>query len=198
MVTVSGYRVWLDRALSLVTALLVVVAIYFVLAERIIPSLQGDPVPVSLGERLSEPLRFEALAPGKGPSRGAAELRLPAGRPALLLVFSSRCPACYANLPAWRRTLERTADSVLVVAVGLERSRSAVAAYAAQYLPGVVPAVPSRPGRFTETLGIQVVPFTALLDRAGTLRFTRQGSLDSLGVSTLVQALGALTGSSTR
>lgn len=193
----SRYRVWLDRGLSLVTALLVVVAIYFVVAERIVPSLRGDPVPVGTGEKLAEPLRFEALAAGQASRPGGAEFRLPAGHPVLLLVFSSRCPACYANLPAWKRVLEERGDRVSVVAVGLERSRQAVTAYAAEYLPGAVAAVPWRPQSFTETLGIEVVPYTALVDSAGTLLFSRQGSLDSLGVSALVKALGALTGSST-
>ncbi len=188
---------WLDRGLSLVTALLVAVAIYFVVAERIIPSLRRDPVPVGIGETLAEPLRLEALAGGQASSPGGAEFRLPAGHPVLLLVFSSRCPACYTNLPAWKRVIEERGDRVSVVAVGLERSRQAVTAYAAQYLPGAVAAVPWRPRRFTEALGIEVVPFTALVDSAGTLLFSRQGSLDSLGVSALVKALGALTGSST-
>ncbi len=197
VVAVSGFRVWLDRALSLVTALLVVVASYVVVAERLIPYLRKDPVPVGTGETLAEPLHFEALTGGRASSRAGAELRLPAGRPVLLLVFSSRCPACYANLPAWKRVLEERDDRVSVVAVGLERSRQAVTAYAAQYLPGATAAVPWRPQRFAETLGIEVVPFTALVDSAGTLLFSRQGSLDSLGVSALITALGALRGSST-
>ncbi len=192
----SGYRVWLDRALSLVTVLLLVVAIFFVMTERVLPSFRGDPVPVVAGENLTEPLRFELLTVGNDPS-GGAEFRVPARRPALLLVFSSRCPACYANLPAWRRTLERAGGKASVVAVGLERSQAAVAAYAAQNLPGAAAAVPSRPDRFTKTLGIRIVPYTALVDTAGTLLFSRQGSLDSLAVATLEQALGALTGRST-
>lgn len=193
-----GYRLWLDRALSLITAVVLLVATYFLLAERVMPALRGVPAPVGLGERLSEPLSFEPLAEGRDSRGDASQFRLPAGRPALLLVFSSRCPTCYANLPAWRRALSEAGGDALVVAVGLEHSRPAAADYAARYLPGALAAAPSDPGRFTETLGIEFVPFTVLVDTGGVVRFARPGSLDSLGVSTLAQALGALTGSSIR
>ncbi len=196
-VVVKGYRVWLDRALSLVTAVVLLVAAYFVLAERVVPALRDEPAPVGVGDRLSKPLRFEPLAAGRVSRGGSSPLRVPAGRPALLLVFSSRCPACYANLPAWRRALNEAGGEVLVVGVGLERSRKAAAVYAARHLPGAVAVASSQPRRFAQTLGIELVPFTALVDTAGVVQFARPGSLDSLGESTLMQALGALTGSST-
>ena len=42
-VDVNRYRVWLDRALSLVTVIVVVAAAYFVAVERVIPALRGEP-----------------------------------------------------------------------------------------------------------------------------------------------------------
>ncbi len=189
-----SYRVWLDTVFSLLTALVVVVVGYFVVKERVVPALRGEPVRVLEGERLGEPLVFRPLE-GVENLRGAARVRLPGGRATLLLVFNSTCQACYRTLPAWQRAVAAGRDNASVLAVALDPDRRAAGGYARRNLPTAVAVTPEDPGRFVGVLGVGIVPFTALLDREGVLLFARQGSLDGSGVDSLIRALGALAGS---
>jgi hypothetical protein len=167
-------------------------ALYFLVTERVIPALRGGPVRVVEGGQLSGGLEF-ALLDG---SRSSGTMRVPGARPTLLLVYSSTCPACYANLPAWREVIEAGEDLSTVLAVGVEADRLAALQYARRHLPSATAVVPEDPHRFGGILGVDIVPFTALLDAGGTLRFVQQGSLDSRSVDALKGALGALAGSS--
>jgi hypothetical protein len=190
---VRKYKVWLDRSLSLFTATLVMAALYFLATERLIPALREEPVRVAVGEKLPGRLEFELLeTAGVGRS---SKIGVPARRPTLLLVFNSACPACYANLPAWGEVLG-AASGAAALAVGLQPSRQAALAYAREHLTAAEPVAPEDPRGFVGTLGIEVVPFTALVDAGGIVRFVHHGRLDSTAVSTLVGALGALAGSS--
>ncbi len=188
---------WLDRVLSVVTALVVVLVGYFVVTERVVPALRGEPVRVHEGERLPEVLEFEPLEDGKGPL-GAARIRLPAGRSTLMLVFNSTCQACYRTLPAWQQVVSAVGDETEVLAVALDDDRRAAGLYARHNLPMALAVTPEDPGRFVDMLGVGVVPFTALLDPDAELVFARQGSLDAPAVSSLLRALGALAGSKPR
>jgi hypothetical protein len=189
---VRRHRVWIDRALSLATAGVVVMALYFVITDRVIPALRGEPVRIVEGESLTSRLEFEVL----DGSDSSVTLTLPGATPALLLVFSSTCAACYANLPAWREVIDAVGDRVKVLAVGIEADRMAALQYAETQLPSAMPVVPEDPYRFAGILGVDMVPFTALVDASGTLRFVRQGSLDAGGIESLIRALGVLAGSS--
>ena len=95
------YRVWADRMLSVVTAGVVATAFYFLATERVIPALRGDPVRVVEGWRLPGGLEFELL----DGSQSSGTVVVPGAKPALLLAYSSTCPACYENLPAWREVI---------------------------------------------------------------------------------------------
>lgn len=189
-----GYRLWLDRMLSVVTALVVVTAGFFVVTERVVPALRSEPTRVREGERLPEVLEFAPLDNGRN-SLGGERVRLPDGRAGLLLVFNSTCQACYRTLPAWQRAVDALADDVAVLAVGLDSDGQAAAAYARRNLPRAVVLAPDDPARFASILGVDVVPFTALLDSDGVLLFVRQGSLDEPAADSLIRALGALAGS---
>lgn len=188
-------RVWLDRALSLVTAVVVVTALYFLVIERVMPAFRGESVRVVEGGKLPESLEFELLGNVERPSESARVL-VPGERGALLLVFSSTCPACYANLPAWRQVIAVVGDASTVLAVGLERDRSAARAYAERHLPAALSVVPEDARRFVGTFGVDIVPFTALVDAGGIVQFVQQGSLDSTAVTSLIRSLGALAESS--
>ena len=190
----QGYRVWFDRLLSVITGLIVVTVAYFVVTERVVPALRGEPVRVWRGERLSEVLELAALD-GGGDNRGRATVRIPDGRATLMLVFNSTCQACYRTLPAWRRAVAAAADGVAVLAVGLDPDRRGAAVYARHNLPTAAVVTPEDPVRFANMLGIDVVPFTAVLDPDGVLLFARQGSLDVQAADSLIRALGALAGS---
>ncbi len=185
------YRVWIDRALSVATAGVVVMALYFLVTERVIPALRGEPVRVIEGGKLPGGLEFELL----DASGVRGTMRVPGARPALLLVFASTCPACYANLPAWQKVIAAGEEGLTVLAVGLESDRVAALRYARTHLSSAIPAVPEDPHRFSATLGVDIVPFTALVDASGSLRWVQQGSLDSGAVDSLIRALGALAGS---
>ncbi len=188
-------KLWMDRTLSLVTGAALLAALYLILAERVLPAVRGEPARVAEGERLPGELVFEPLDVPVAGTRSPGTIRLPAERPVLLLVFSSTCPACYANLPAWGRVLD-AADGTLVLAVGLERQRLAAAAYARGNLPVARAVVPKQPRRFAGVLGVDIVPFTALVDARGVVRFAHRGRLDAKAVSRLIEALGAQSGSS--
>jgi len=167
-------------------------ALYFLVTERVLPALRGEPVRVTEGGKLPGSLELQLLEE----TGGSGTVALPGAKPALLLVYSSTCPACYANLPAWRKLVEAAPDRATVFAVGVEADRTAALQYARTHLPTTIAVVPEDPHRFGGILGVDIVPFTALVDATGTLRFVRQGSLDSGSVESLIRALGALSGSS--
>ena len=87
---------WFDRALSLITAMAVAAAIYLLVTERLVPAVQGEPTRVGEGGKLPEPLEFEVLD-DDGQRSTAPKVRVPGRRAALLLVFSSTCPAFCAT-----------------------------------------------------------------------------------------------------
>ena len=191
----QGYRVWFDRLLSVITGLIVVTVAYFVMTERVIPALKGETVRVWRGERLPEVLEFASLDRG-GDNRERPRVHIPNRRATLMLVFNSTCQACYRTLPAWRRAVAAAADDgVTVLAVGLDPDQRGAAEYARQNLPAAAVVAPEDPVRFTNMLGVDVVPFTALLDADGVLLFARQGSLNAQAGDSLIRALGALVGS---
>ncbi|MGD2217090.1 MAG: hypothetical protein PVJ64_10045 [Gemmatimonadales bacterium] len=187
------YRVWLDRALSLVTVIIGVVAAYLVATERVIPALRGEPEAVDVGAKLAERLEFERLVAGPvSPGRG--RIGVPGQGAVLLLVYNSTCPACYANLAAWERAVSAAEGVASVLSVALESDLLAARAYARRHLPSAVAVTPRDARRVTGALGIGIVPSTALVGGDGTLLFLRQGSLDRVAVDSLVRALEALQG----
>lgn len=182
------YRVWLDRALSLVTLAVGVVAAYVLATERVIPALRGEPAVVEVGETLPGAFEFELL------ERQGDRVAVPGGRATLLLFYNSTCPACYANLPSWQTVIDAVGVEVSVLAVALEGERPAARAYARRHLPGALGVVPEDAREVTGRLGIGIVPSTALVGPSGALRYVRQGSLDRSAVDSLVRALEALGG----
>ena len=157
----------MDRVLSVATAGVVVMALYFIVTERVIPALRGEPVRVLEGGQLPGGLEFETLD-------GSGTVAVAVGKPALLLVYSSTCPACYANLPAWHEVIEASGKTATILAVAVEADRVAALEYAEAHLSMA----------------------TAVIDAEGILRFVRQGSLDRESIEFLIRALGALAGSS--
>jgi hypothetical protein len=186
-----GRRRWLDRLLNLVAAVAAGLAVYFLATERVIPALRGEPARAVPGEALPAKLALEPLGAASG-----RKIVVPAGAPALLLVFNSSCPACYANLPAWREALAAATGDVRVLAVGLQSDRRAARAYVRHELPGAEPVMPGDARFFVGTLGVEYVPFTVLVDGDGVVRFLRQGRLDPAATTALRGALEALAGSS--
>ncbi len=189
----AGYRVWLDRGLSVVTVLVGLTAAYLVATERVIPALRGVPAPVDAGEKLAARLEFERLAAGPGEG-GEDRMEVPGEGAVLLLFYSSSCPACYANVAAWDRVVSAAAGNASVLSVALDRDLESARAYARRHLPSTVAVVPRRARRLTGALGIGIVPSTALIDGDGVVMFLRQGSLDRAAVDSLLSALEALAG----
>ncbi len=189
------YRVWLDRALSLVTVIVGLVAAYLVATERVIPALRDEAEAVDVGGRLEARLEFDLLA-SNPVSRGGDRIRVPGEGAVLLLVYSSTCPACYANLPAWDRAVRAAEGVASVLSVALEGDLAAARAYARRHLPSTVAVIPRDARRLTGALGIGIVPSTALVGQDGTVLFLRQGSLDRVARDSLVSALEALQGPS--
>ncbi|UCC48150.1 MAG: hypothetical protein JSV41_11860 [Gemmatimonadota bacterium] len=194
MMQVRNYRALLDHALSLAAAVAALAALYLVTTERLLPALRDAPVRLGEGEQLARVLEFRTLA--NGHERTGEEIAVPGDRATLLFVFSSTCPACYTNLPAWREVTEAAGGTTTVLAVALERDRSAARSYARRHLSWATAVVPKHPREFVGTLGVDIVPFTALVGRDGVLEFVWPGSLDSLTSHSLIRALGALSASS--
>jgi hypothetical protein len=188
-------RVWLEWVLNGSTALLVAVASYFLVVERVVPALRDARPALKAGDSLTQRLQLRALG-AAGERAGMGAIMIPGPGPALLLVFSSMCPACYANLAAWREILKALHGSASAYAVALEDDLPAARAYAGANLPGVLAVRPADPRRFVDALGVRVVPLTALIDAEGVVRFMARGRLDSTAVARAIGALGALSGSS--
>lgn len=188
-------RVWLDRALSLVTVIVGLAAAYLVATERVIPALRGEPEAVDEGGRLAGRLEFKPLVSNPVWGRGDG-IGVPGESAVLLLVYSSTCPACYANLAAWNRAVRAAEGVATVLSVALEGDLAAARAYARRHLPSTVAVIPRDARRLTGALGIGIVPSTALVGADGTVLFLRQGSLDRVARDSLLSALEALKGPS--
>ncbi|UCC72839.1 MAG: hypothetical protein JSV86_21215 [Gemmatimonadota bacterium] len=195
-VGVRRYRVWVDRAVSLVTVLVGLVAAYVLVTERLIPALRGEPAPVDVGGRLPSALELERLAERRDGNGSRERIRVPGERATLLLLFNSTCPACYANLSAWGRVVASAEGVASVLAVAMEVDRGAARGYVRRYLPTTVAVVPKDARELAGVLGVGIVPATALVDPDGVLRYIRQGSLDASAVDSLLSALRALKGPS--
>ena len=184
------YGVWLDRVFTVVTAVVGLAALYLLTTERVLPALRGEPARVSEGERMEGRLVLEPLEDSASRGTVGELIAVPGDRATVLMVFSSSCPSCYANLPAWRRVLESGVGRADILAVGLQRDRIAARDYVRAHLGGVRGLVPRDPRRFAAILGIEVVPFTAVVAADGMVRYARGGSLDSAAVAALIRALG--------
>jgi hypothetical protein len=182
--------------LSLLTGVVAVAALYFLAVDRVMPALRGVPKALRQGETLAADLEFRTLGASQD-GEGEGLRRVPSERPSLLLVFSSTCPACYANLAAWQEVVGAAGEAATVLAVTVERDSLAALAYARDHLPGARTVVPTDPRRFAEVLGVSVVPYTVLVAADGRVEFVRSGRLDSASVISAKRALGALSSSST-
>jgi len=157
-----------DRLLDGATALLLLAGLALLVQERALPALR-ERARVDPGERM--PRAGGLLDPTTGDT-----LRLDGLRPALYLVYRSDCPACAANLPAWRRLLIEAPPEVRILAVGLEPASTSTA-YARAHLGRARAVLPLDPARFTRRLRLQLVPSTLYVDGGGRLRFRHQGLL---------------------
>lgn len=179
-------KVGFERGLNLLTLTVAILAAYLLATERLIPALRGAPTRTLEGEQLSERLQFRVLSGER--NDGPAQTVPDTGR-TLLLVFSSTCPACFENLPAWEQVAGSGRGSVRVLAVALERDRRAASLYVRRHLPTATPVVARDAARFAAALGIEVVPFTALVAADGTVEFARPGRLDPASVRVLIDLL---------
>lgn len=194
----SGGGRWLERILNTITICSVAVASYLVVTERVLPAVRGPADLVMEGERLSSALRFEKLGSGADGRSSESLVRAPGERSTLLLVFHTACPACYRNLSAWRSLIDAGGGGVAALAVGLDADGRKVEIYTRRNLAGAVAVRPLDGQDLLETLGIEIVPFTAIVGPNGMLEFVHHGSLDSLAVKAGIGALEALTGLSNR
>ena len=164
----------LELTLDIAAALMAVLALIFLVRERVAPWIAERSV-VDPGEVVKQP-------PSLVDAQTGDSIVFPAGTATLLLVFRSTCPTCERAAPAWNRLA--TGDTWQTTAVGLERPQSA-AAYAAAHLPDARIAVPRDMDRFTRRFRISVVPTTLVIDREGRLAARHAGPLEELDVQAL-------------
>lgn len=112
-----------------------------------------------------------------------------AGR--LLLVFTTRCPACKQNQEAWRQLHAAVGDAIDVVGLSLD-DPTATRAYRDELgLPFDV-VVPADRERFASTYDIPVVPSTILIGGDGRIRGVWQGGLTAATQRVIVSGVRAL------
>jgi thiol-disulfide isomerase/thioredoxin len=116
------------------------------------------------------------------PTLSGKELRLAdlRGRVVLLDFWATWCEPCKLSLPFYAR-LQRELRGLEVVAASTDEADEDVRKFLAQApLPFTIARDPD--GRVAEELGVQLMPTTFLLDRAGKVRFRHVGfSPDSEG-----------------
>lgn len=106
----------------------------------------------------------------------------------LLLVFSSTCPACERNMPAWHELLSGQRSSGVRV-LGIQTDLAAGAQPHAAGPPCPIYSVGQRAGPPFDRL--PYVPATVVLDRQGRVRRAWFGILDAQQQAELRRELGA-------
>ncbi len=163
-----------EVALDILVGLVGVMALFFVIRERVVPWVAERAV-VDPGEAVKvAPELIDAETGDSLPFRRDADN--------LLLVFRSTCPACQRTAPAWNDLAG--SEPWLTTAIGLE-SRETAAAYGSLRLPAARVAIPMDIHRFTTRFRIDVVPTTLLIDRAGRLVARHAGPLEESDVEAL-------------
>ncbi|MCK5488650.1 MAG: hypothetical protein KAI98_01605 [Gemmatimonadetes bacterium] len=163
-----------ELALDIVVGLTAIMALFFVVRERLVPWIAERSV-VDPGETVKEaPVLIDAETGDSIPFRRDAHN--------LLLVFRSTCPTCERTAPAWNRL--STSEEWLTTAIGLEDPAGAVT-YASVHLPAARIAVPRDIDRFTTRFRIGVVPTTLIIDRDGRLVARHAGPLEESDVEAL-------------
>jgi hypothetical protein len=161
-------------ALDIVVGLTAVVALSFVVRERLVPWIAERSV-VDPGEVIREaPALIDAETGDSLPFRQDTHN--------LLLVFRSTCPTCERTAPAWN--VLSTSEEWLTTAIGLEDPGGAVT-YASVHLPAARVAVPVDIDQFTRRFRIGVVPTTLVIDRGGRLVARHAGPLEESDVEAL-------------
>lgn len=171
-----------DLALDILVGLTAVLALFFLVRERLAPWLADRSV-LDPGEMVRE-------APALVDAQSGDTIVFQPGAASLLLVFRSTCPTCLENAPAWVRLAE--GSHWQTTAVGLE-SMEAAARYASKHLARARVAVPQDMGRFTRRFRIEVVPTTLVIDREGRLAARHAGSLEELDIQALRSRVGPST-----
>ncbi len=163
-----------EMALDIVVGLTAVLALFFLIRERVAPWIAERSV-VDPGETVGQ-------VPSLVDAETGDSIAFQSGTATLFLVFRSTCPTCERTAPAWNRLAASNAWQT--TAIGLE-SRQTAAAYAATHLTAARVAVPQDIDRFTRRFRINVVPTTLVIDREGRLAARHAGPLEELDVQAL-------------
>ena len=175
-------RTWRELALDIVVGLTAVLALFFLVRERLVPWISERSV-LDPGELVKE-------APFLVDAETGDSIAFQAGAANLLLVFRSTCPTCERAVPAWNRLA--AGDAWRTTAIGLESPDAAVA-YAGDRLPSARVAVPKDIDRFTRRFRIGVIPTTLVIDREGRLVARHAGPLQESDVQALRRHVGPST-----
>lgn len=118
------------------------------------------------------------------------------GRPTLLLVFTSTCPACRATFPIWRDVAARaaaTGTDVVGVRLDAGPGEDPASALPPEIVFPVYAPDHDAPGAMRR---VRSVPATVLLDASGTVAAIWSGTLDEGAVRELERELDARSASS--
>lgn len=154
---------------------------------KTVGSLLGLLLVIGLVGRLIAGLLVEPVV-ASPVSLSAVEQRLLSaradGRPAVLYLYASWCPACQSSILNLNRSVRRFGDEVSFVVVSLDEDPEALEALldltGAEFEPLVVPAASQE--KVEELVGRlggdypEVIPYGAVVSREGTVRYEWSGT----------------------
>ena len=113
------------------------------------------------------------------PGGGTLDLAKAPGVPTVLNLWGSWCPPCRAEMPLLQQLSDQAGDRVRVVGViskdGLPQADSFAADAGVRF-----PSAFDGQGELMTDLGLNVLPYTYLLDADGALAYTQVGPLTSV------------------
>lgn len=165
---ISPYQFGLHSLLMILTVLVGGLA----LENRELKQLLAPVEPVSAGSS-AQPIAVQHLD-GSEQTLSFSE----AEKESLLLVFTTTCPACSDNQPAWRAVYEANKDRYRVLGIGLDDAQKTAAYRKQQDLPFPV-VLPTDYDQFAVEYGITQVPFTIHVDRRGKVVDSWVGALST-------------------
>ncbi len=147
----------------------------------------ADPAPplaalAACPEQTDEPSADGSALPDVSfdcPGGGELDLARAPGVPTVLNLWGSWCPPCREELPLLQEFADAAGERVRVVGLISKDGVPQADSFAAD--AGVTfPSAYDRDGRLMDELGVNVLPFTYLVDADGALVFTKVGSIASV------------------
>lgn len=120
----------------------------------------------------------ETAATEDFPHMGVAEMNTlladSQGKPAIVVFWTTWCPACKQQLPELEKLLAERGDDISILTVSLDEKREALE----KFYAGKKPALPTYwgDGELARAYEVQAIPKLVAFDRDGKVVFSRPGA----------------------